>query len=436
MNFVLFLLLNVVLLCRPEELFPDLAGTRIYLIVITLCTVTSFHPLLAALSPSSLRERPLAVCVLLFLAATVASNLFLGRFDEEAVGFVSEFAKVILYYFLFLAVVDTPGRFRLFVATLIGCVVALTAIALAQHYQWAYFPNITECTQAEVNPETGETFILKRLVSTGIFNDPNDLCLMLGLGTWCCIYRSTTAESGWVERLAWLTPIPLFGFALVETHSRGGMLGVLGGGAAYLFARFGGTRGLPLAAAGALAALTLVQGRQGSVEGGGTAHQRLMLWADGLIAIGRQPFYLPTGLGIDWYVNETGHVAHNSFVTAYIELGLLGGGAYLGMFLFAGWLLHLIGREIPAPAWAVRARAFAFAVTVGYAVGCYSLTRNFVVPTYLILGIASAVLAPAGPYLPELYRVDGKWFLRMAGVSVAGFVVIRVLTQALGLAGV
>lgn len=436
MNFVLFQLLNLVLLIRPEELFPSLTGSRLYLLTISLCTLTSVKQLAAVLSPSSLRDRPVAVCVLLFFAATVASQVVLGRLDEASVDFIAELSKVMLYYFLLVALVDTPERFRRFVATLLACVIALTAIALAQHYEWAYFPNITACTQTEVNPDTRETFVLRRLVSTGIFNDPNDLCLVLGLGMWCCVYRSTTADSGFVARLVWLTPIPLFVFALLETHSRGGLLGVLAGGAAYLFARYGSTRGVPLAVAAGVATLVMIGGRQGSVEGGGTAHQRLMLWAEGMTEIVRQPFRLPTGLGVDWYLDETGHVAHNSFVTAYIELGLFGGGAYLGMFTYACWLLYRLGRELPAPAWAVQARPFAFAVTVGYAVGCYSLTRNFVVPTYLIVGLASAVLTPSHPYPLDPYRVDGRWFLRWAGLSVAGFVFIRLLTQALGLAGV
>ena len=41
MNFVLFLILNALLLIRPEELVPDLAGARLYLITIVAC-VPSF----------------------------------------------------------------------------------------------------------------------------------------------------------------------------------------------------------------------------------------------------------------------------------------------------------------------------------------------------------------------------------------------------------
>ena len=45
MSFALFLVLNGVLLIRPEELFPEIAGLRLYLIVIVACTRASLRDL-------------------------------------------------------------------------------------------------------------------------------------------------------------------------------------------------------------------------------------------------------------------------------------------------------------------------------------------------------------------------------------------------------
>ncbi|MEO2089446.1 MAG: hypothetical protein ABGY75_08110 [Gemmataceae bacterium] len=108
MNFGLFLLLNAVLLIRPEELFPAIAGLRLYLIVIVPCLLMSLPRLVELLSPSSLRDRPVAVCVLLFFTATLVSLCVQGRASEAFLEFGPEFGKVLLYYFLLLAVVDTP----------------------------------------------------------------------------------------------------------------------------------------------------------------------------------------------------------------------------------------------------------------------------------------------------------------------------------------
>jgi hypothetical protein len=436
MNFVLFLILNVVLLVRPEELFPEIAGLRLYLIAILFCTLTSLPRLAAVLAPDSLRERPVAVCVLLFFAATVTSLCVVGRTNEALFEFGPEFAKVILYYFLLLAVVDSPLRFRVFVGTLVLLIGALTAVALAQHHGVTHFPNISPAMQRETDPITGEETWIPRLVSSGIFNDPNDLCLMLGLGMWSCLHLAATTGGGPLARLGWLLPIPLYVYALLETHSRGGLLGVLAGGAGYLYARYGGRRGLPLAVAAGVAAVAVIGGRQGSIGGGGTAHERLMLWASGLGTLFGNPSLLPTGLGEGWFVDDCGFVAHNSFVQAYVEQGLFGGGTFLAAFALAARLTDRLGRGLLAPDWAEQARPFALAVLAGYAVGCYSLTRNFVIPTYLTLGLVSVPLDQAAPYLPERELVSWWWFGWLAAFAVGGLVAIKLATQGLGMAGV
>ncbi len=437
MNFVLFLLLNAVLLLRPEELFPAINGLSLYMILIVCCTLVSLPRLIELLSPDSLRHRPVAVCVLLYFAATIVSLCVRGRIDEALLfGIGPEFAKVILYYFLLLAVIDSPERFRIFVAALIVFIGGLSAIALANHYGVVDFPNIVPCMQGMEDPETGERYFIPRMVSSGIFNDPNDLCLILGMGILSCVYLASQSSLGVAGWLLWLSPTPLFVYALLETKSRGGLLGVLAGGTGYIFSRFGGPKSLPYAIGGAVLVVSLIGGRQGNIAGGGTAHERVMFWSDGLTNLLRAPQYSPTGLGPGWFADETGHVAHNSFVQAYVEEGFFGGGAFLGAILLGLWLLYRTGREFAAPQWVIQSRHYGFAVLVGYAMGCYSLTRNFVVPTYLALGIASVLLDRVAPTLPQRYEVDGRWFRRFVLLAFCGLILMKLMTQILGRAGV
>lgn len=431
MNFVLFLLLNAVLLIRPEEFFPDIAGLRLYLITIVLCTLTSLPRLQELLSLRSLQYRPVEVCIILLLASTILSLCMRGRISEALLDFGPEFAKVVLYYFLLIAIIDTPSRFRAFITAIVLLVVVLTSIALAQFYGVADFPNIVPCIDKATDPLTGEEVPFPRMVSSGIFNDPNDLCLILGLGILCCIYGATTTTTGFASRLLWFAPIPLFAFSILQTHSRGGLLGVLAGGAAYLFSRYGGPKSIPYAVGGVVAALLAIGGRQGSISGGGTAHERLMFWAQGLTELFSQPVYLLTGLGNGWFVNENGLVAHNSFVQAYVELGIIGGGAFIGAFYLAARIIYGFGQGIKAPSWIIHARHFGFASVIGYAVGCFSITRNFIVPTYLTLGIASALLDKAATNLPEKFQVDGKWFGWAILLSVCGLLLMKIVTQSL-----
>jgi hypothetical protein len=161
-----------------------------------------------------------------------------------------------------------------------------------------------------------------------------------------------------------------------------------------------------------------------------------MFWAEGMTTIFAQPFSILTGLGMGWFLDANGHVAHNSFIQAYVEIGLFGGGSFLAAFYLSARTLHRLGREVIAPRWVVQARHFAFAAVVGYAVGCYSLTRNYVIPTYLVLGIASILLDRATPALPERFRVNGSWFRWVVLFSICGMGLVKLATQALGLAGV
>ena len=80
--------------------------------------------------------------------------------------------------------------------------------------------------------------------------------------------------------------------------------------------------------------------------------------------------------------------------------------------------------------------AFLFAAVIAYAAGALTLTRNFVLPTYLTLGLASAYLEIGLGRLPDRYIVSAGWFFRLAVGSVAGLIGLKLLTQVLGQFGV
>jgi hypothetical protein len=118
-----------------------------------------------------------------------------------------------------------------------------------------------------------------------------------------------------------------------------------------------------------------------------------------------------------------------------VELGLLGGGAFLAAFYLCARITHLLGRGVDAPRWAVESRHFVFAVIIGYGMGCASLSRNFVVPTFLALGLASVLLDQAAWQLPAKFQVSRRWFVWLAVFSVCGLVLMKFMTQGLGTAG-
>jgi hypothetical protein len=426
MDFAFFILLNAVLLIRPEELLPDIAGLRLYLIVICLCLATAGPRVVARLQPSELAERPITVCVLGVWVAGILSHLARGQ-AGLAIEFAGEFGKVMLYYLLLVSVLDTPNRLRAFLGCLVVIVAVITTLAVLQYHGFIDVEALQPLERKDgYDEETGEREVTIQLRGAGIYNDPNDLCLILVTGSISALAASAFAAG--IGRVAWLLPIGLYGYAVTLTQSRGGLLGLMVAGLVCGGARFGWKRTLLAAAAVVPAAMLVLGGRQANISLGSedTAHSRVALWSDGLVEMMRNPV---TGIGPGEYVEEAGMVAHNSFVHAYVELGLLGGTLFLGAFALGAVGLY---RAVPAanPTLA-RLRPFVLAIVVGYAGGIFSLSRNYVVPTYMILGLADAYLRVALPVPPGWLRFDGRMAGRLAIVGVAGLVGLKLLTQVL-----
>jgi putative inorganic carbon (HCO3(-)) transporter len=430
MSFAFFIALNAVLLIRPEELLPDIAGARLYLIIMGFCLLTAGPRVWAQLAPAQLVRRPITLCVLGLFVAVALSHLARGQFTR-AFDEASEFGKVVVYYLLLVAVVDTPGRLRTFLGWLVVFVIVLATLGLLQYHEVIDIEALRPVEQKEFDPETGDLLSYPRLCSSGIYNDPNDLCLILVTGSLCCLYRAASAR-GWLTAIMWLAPIGLFGYAVMLTQSRGGFLGLAVAALAWLYARYGWKRTAPLALV-LLPALALVfAGRQTTFElgAGDTAQERIRLWSEGFSELLRtNPL---TGIGAGEYAEVCDQVAHNSFVHGYVELGLIGGGLFLCAFYLAVSGLHAVRRSpaVTKRRGLAQLQPYVFAMVVGYAAGAFSLSRNYIVPTYLILGLATAFLGMAQWSATRSGRLDGRLVRHLALVAVGGIVFLKLLTQA------
>jgi putative inorganic carbon (hco3(-)) transporter len=430
MDFALFVILNAILLIRPEELQPDIAGLRLYLIVISLTTLSALPRLVQTLHPSELAKSPITVCVLGVWCAGILSQLVRGQFGLAA-DFAGEFGKVILYYLLLVSIIDTPGRLRAFLGWLIVFVVIISSLGLLQYHGMIDNDALRPLERkTNFDEETGDYAVVNQLRSTGIYNDPNDLCLILVTGSICALYRATTA-GGPALKVLWLAPIGLFGYAVILTQSRGGLLGLMVAVATWAYGRFGWKTGVLISTALLPAMMFLSGGRQTEIGAGSdTAQARVHLWSEGLVAMMRNPI---TGIGPGEYAEEMSQVAHNSFVHAYVEMGLVGGSLFLGAFALSavGPLRVNAGRNPRL----LRLRPFLLAIIIGYAGGAFSLSRDYIVPTYMVLGLAEVFTRMAPTVPPTWFRTDGKLVLRILAVGVVGLVVLKVLTQALIVVG-
>lgn len=453
MDFAFFTLLNIILLLRPEELFPGIAGLRLYLVTITLTTLIAFPKVLPRLSFDYLRFNPIAFCVLGLIVTGFLSLAIRGFRFVEAFDFLGEFTRVVLYFFLFISIIDTPQRLRSFLFSIICITSISTSIAIGDFLGYWDFENIEHVEQWNDAPDAtfdpddaGEEYFqaleeeraqyqdkIRRMVSTGIFNDPNDLGILLVFAMVCTLYLAYSSHD-WFIRLLSLAPLSLFFYGILLTGSRGALLSLFAAFGGIFYSWFGLKKAGPIAVGFVVCVLALIGGRQGSIGGGGTTHERIMLWAYGLGDLFREPIYIMTGLGIGHMVKEHLLVCHNSFVQGYVETGILGGGLFCMVYFLAFRLSDLAGRDHPER-WAREARPFMMAIVVGYGAGCYSVTRNYVLSSYLALGIATVYTNLAAPIPPYQYQVTREACIKFMGLAILGLVLIKYSTQLLGQAG-
>jgi O-antigen ligase len=408
MDFFLFCLLNAVLFLRPAELVPSLIGLPIYECVILLTIAASFPQMLKRLEPTNLLANPVNLCVLGVLIAVPLSHLRHMDFYSARYSFAT-FGKTALYYLLFVSVIRTERRLEQFFKVLLCLLGFMTALSLLHYHEVIYLPQLDSFAQRQENVDTGESIIIPRLQSTGLFNDPNDFAMVLTIGFVVSAYYLLSARIA--TKPIYLLFMSAIGYALVLTKSRGGLLALFVAAGVMAYSRWGWKR----AAAIGILMLPLVAAvfamRGDDAMESGTGQSRIQLWAEG---ISLWKHTLTFGIGYGTYSDEVGQVAHNSFVHCFVELGLLGGTMFFGCFYFA---LRTLWEQRNQPEMAEdsvarRRTTLAIAILAGAATSMLSLSRAYGVPTYLWIGIGAVAVQLNGyqvPFtLPTFDRANGR----------------------------
>ncbi len=417
MEFPLFILVTGILIVRPTDFIPGLEGLQLYLVFISILLFISWGKLLPQLSPAYLQRQPVTFCVLGVLFSTVLSCLINGNLGT-LIGFVPDFIKVILLYLLIVGVVDSPAKLRYLISSLVVMILIPTILAVLTYH------GVLQLAAFEPMPDND----LLRLKGAGNFGDPNDVCEIINIGILFGAFG--VLETRKFTRLLLIALILFFFYALHLTHSRGGLIGTLAGAGVLFYSRFGLKRSILLAALLVPLGLAFFGGRQTTFDASeGTAQSRLQIWHAAFELMGRSPII---GVSPGKIENFVYHVAHNSYVSAYTEIGMIGGAFYFGLYYHAFRLLKRLGNSgvtIPDPE-IRRVRPYIMAVLASYGASELSLTHTFLISTYLVLGICSACIGLANPSPPlaEL-RVDGKLAARTLLFSTLFLAALWIYTQ-------
>jgi O-antigen ligase len=440
-DFFFFILVNATLFIRPSELIPELAEVPIYNILIVLNMAVALPSLINHVQPGRFAREPVTACVLGLIPAVMLSHLnhfdfFTARMDAF------EFSKVVAFYFLLLAVLNSTQRLRLFlqIIAIFAAINCLTAVL--HHYKIIHVPAlqiVDEIAQKEMefDPRTGQLMTDVRLRATGIFNDPNDLSTITVVGILIGLFGCGDSKLG-AWRWAWIAPIAIFFIAFALTQSRGGLLALAAALGTFSLVRFGMKKTMLVALLFVPAIAATLGSRQLSMGEGmdkWTGTERLELWRDALDLFKTAPVF---GIGSGNFVEEVRKVAHNSYVQCFAELGFVGGTLFLGTmwFAFVGFkrMRRLLrsGQYLPVSSEYRRMFPYMLAILAGYATSIFSISRSYVIPTYLILGVSNAYFLigmRAGLPAPVTLNARRVWHLTLVSIGFLLFIRLQIQFQ-------
>jgi hypothetical protein len=436
MRLLFFIIANALLFIRPSEFVAGLHAVELYRYAILACLVISLPVVLEQFLRRFAGVPPIAGCVLGLFPAIVLSNAIGGNADMLLANGI-EFFKILVYFLLLLALITSTAHLRRFLFWFSVFTACLALVAVLRFHADLALPQPTEQTEPDAAPkphgtfvvshvrdrETGAQIAVQRMCGTGIFNDPNDLATVLVCALPLCLYWFTD-PSRRPYRPLWMGAMLLCGYALLMTQSRGGLIALLAGLLAFLHVRFGGRQTFMLGMVALPGLLLLFAGRMTTVSTSeGTAQSRIQLWGEYLRYFQTAPLF---GIGMGNHGVVSRHVAHNSFIHCYTELGLGGGTLLVGAFYFALRGLYRLrpSRDLEsAPALDPELRRlypYLLAMVSAYFVGSSFLTLSYVVPTYMVLALATVYLRLHAREESVLALDWNRLILpRLAGVSFA-----------------
>ena len=413
----------VTLILRPAELIPALLELPIYEGFIVGSLLFGNRELQRHFLWRNLRQQPTTMCVVGVSVAVIVSHVF-HFYLSGAVSAAIDFLKIMVFFGLLVSLTDTVSRLRKLFAIFAVSATVTISLCVADYLEIVDFEFITHISDVGAVSDTNQQLMARRMRGTGLFQDPNDLSLLIVSSSIVCTYFLQDRKLG-AYRFLLLGPLAILAIGLLCTGSRGGLLAAGVGVLIWTVCRYG-QRAAIVAGLLAVCTLPLITGRQAEINlEGGTGYERITLWREGLAAL-RSP-QLVFGIGQGMYADLAGLEAHNSFVHAFVELGFVGGTLFLGCFFFPALTLYRLRhtwRDLGHPE-LQRMYPYIMAMLASWTMGLQALSRVYAVPTYLILGIQGAFANLAGAHLQPrrlLTSWDRSHLLRLLACSTVMFV--------------
>lgn len=244
----------------------------------------------------------------------------------------------------------------------------------------------------------GQVYVLYYLIErySAFGSDPNELAVTLSIGIafgWIFVVESTSA----FKRLAWHVMIALLVIAIIMTGSRGGFISCVIS-LSVIPLSLGELRWKHRAVLASVLSVGLYIGadlllasevweRLATIDDelfGGSVSNRVPVWQSGIASFLNNPV-LGVGAGAYWTVTldalGDGDVAHNSFLSVLVELGLV------GLLLYVASLITVTKSLLQLESWT---KIPLLVALVTWGVGSLALTLEHSKFTWVTIGLALA----------------------------------------------
>ncbi len=314
-----------VLYVRPHEYVPALMGVPLLPISLIMALVLWLGRQAKDFSAPQFKLIPV-------LTVLMAWSVLMSGWLTGAIGVFTEFYPVVLLFFMLATTVDSIAKLKQ-----VFMVLSVSMAIIAAHC-------IDQAQTEDGIGWTGAKMIDERVAYLGFLSDPNDLSMAFVMILPMVFYLAK--HSGWIFKLAWGGVAMVILNALMLANSRGAILSVASMLLQFGILRFGLARSLVVGPLLLLPIVVFGPSRMNEISADEeSAEGRIDAWHEGFQMLIHHPIF---GVGKGLFTEYNRLTAHNSYVLAMAELGLVGYFVWLSNVVLT-WMMVARVQATPAP---------------------------------------------------------------------------------------
>jgi putative inorganic carbon (hco3(-)) transporter len=381
MNSGLLYLYLLIYFIRPAEWIPGMKfHWQLWVGILATIVIIQYY----FKKPNDFSNNKFNIYLFIFVLICLISKAATGWFGGALDFYLKILPATITFYLISIAVNDEPKcqRLLLFIAILISflCVNEILQITTGEGFG-GLTPSLRDGTVTQAR-------------WYGIFNDPNDLGLAIVILVPFFINRILG------RNLIYFVFFILSIIGVYYTNSRGTLVSLVISISMYFIFLKKNMKGFIIALISGIAIVTLGPSRVNDISVSEvSAYGRLEAWYQGLQLIKSNPII---GIGPGNFTEHYYITAHNSFILAAAETGLLGLLFYIGIILVPLYVgVKIIFQDINE-----EKRTFIASVLCGGIASCtciFFLSRTYSMIPFMMSGILNATYKS---YCPELFKKE------------------------------